>query len=157
MQALRARQARRRCKALLQDGRKKLAQGLHAMGVLGANHHTVRVKRIVQRCSLAQEFGVGNHRKLALSFFAVPLFVSVLDERTYPVAGANRHRGLIHDHQKVVVHRLCDRLGGLAHIGQVSVAIRQRRCADRNEHHIRMSQVCFLHTAHKAHPAPHLS
>ncbi len=126
------------------------------MRVLRADHHAVRVKRIVQRGALAQEFGVRNHRKQIISLPAVALFVGVLDERAHPVARANRHGGLVHNHQKVVVHCLCNRHRCLAYVGQVSVAIRQRRRAHRDENHIRMRQVHLCHTAHEAHPAPYL-
>jgi len=127
------------------------------MRVLRANHHAVRIKRVVQRGALAQEFGVGNHGELTLRFFAVAFFVGVLDEHTHPVARANWHGRFVHDHQKVVVHRLSDCLGSLAHRSQVGIAIRKRWRAHRDENHIRMRKIRFFHAAHKAHPTPHLS
>ncbi|MNG14748.1 hypothetical protein D3C84_985270 [compost metagenome] len=63
--------------------------------------------------------------------------------RAQGIAGAHRHRGLLHQDQRLFTVP-CHRFAHRHHLAQVSRAIVPGRCADRDEQHLAMLHREFL-------------
>ena len=107
----------------------ELAHLLAPALALHPDHHAVGPHEIVDRGALAQELRIGDHVEVRLR-------VGGADDVRDLASGADRHRRLGH-HDGIAVHRGGDLLGGLAHVGEVGVAVAAPAGrADRDEHQV---------------------
>src|SRR5262249_34710782 len=110
----------------------KLSHNLFSTFVLDADHNSIRMLEILDRCAFAQELRVGDD-------YEVRLRARFPDYAFYLVASSNRHRRLGHNNGEASERRGdLARCGGyIAKIGMAVSAARRR--ADRNEDDVGLS------------------
>ncbi len=140
-QIIRAGRKTGRSKVLVEQGAIEMGQHIDGSLIIAAQHNPVRVEGIVHRRPLPQKLRVGGHGKPSIGPVAVGTLIGIPHQAAHPIATANGHRGLVHNHRKALA-LVCaaqvrpNGLGHLAHKVQIRAAIRIGRRTHGDKDHL---------------------
>ena len=101
-ETVRARKKRGRRERLLRDGTVEIRERVDGADVVGTDDGPVRVERVVERRTLAQELGVRRDREAPLGAGAVSRDERAANDRLHPVPAADGDRRFVHDDGELV-------------------------------------------------------